>query len=242
MHAEEANSATPAATGAGLRQGAIGWVLLAGLGISYVIAGDYSGWNFGLAHGGWGGMLAAVLFGAAMYCGVARDARGTCDPDSGSGRGGRRSPNARSGRSPAVSRAAASGSNMSAAAAVIAVFLQAYLQALTGLGGPLVVIGVFVLFVAIHSAGVGEALRVLLAMALVALFGLIVFVAATAAHVDTRRLFEETLTASTNRWLPFGWKGVWSALPFGTAFFLAVEGIAMAAEETRDPPAICRAA
>jgi len=234
MPTEGANTATPAGTGPGLRQGAIGWVLLAALGISYVIAGDYSGWNFGLAHGGWGGMLAAVLFGCAMYTALLATLAelATLIPEAGAG-----AAFAQRAFGPIAGCLAGAciWIEYVAAAAVIAVFLQAYLQALTGLGGPLVVIGVFALFVAIHSAGVGEALRVLLAMALVALFGLIVFVAATAAHVDTRRLFEETLTAGTNRWLPFGWKGVWSALPFGTAFFLAVEGIAMAAEETRDP-------
>ena len=39
-----------------LRKGAAGWVLLAGLGVSYVISGDYSGWNFGLGQGGFGGL------------------------------------------------------------------------------------------------------------------------------------------------------------------------------------------
>ena len=221
-------------SGPGLRRGAIGWVLLAALGVSYVIAGDYSGWNFGLAHGGWGGMLAAVLFGCAMYTALLATLAelATLIPEAGAG-----AAFAERAFGP-IAGCLAGGCiwiEYVAAAAVIAVFLQAYLQALTGLGGPLVVIGVFALFVAIHSVGVGEALRVLMAMALVALFGLIVFVAATAGHFETRRLFEETLTAGASRWLPYGWKGVWSALPFGTAFFLAVEGIAMAAEETRDP-------
>ena len=40
-----------------LKQGAAGWILLAGLGVSYVISGDFAGWNFGLAQGGFGGML-----------------------------------------------------------------------------------------------------------------------------------------------------------------------------------------
>ncbi len=35
-----------------LKSGSAGWVLLAGLGVSYVVSGDYSGWNFGLAQGG----------------------------------------------------------------------------------------------------------------------------------------------------------------------------------------------
>lgn len=35
-----------------LRSGSAGWVLLAGLGVSYVISGDYAGWNSGIAEGG----------------------------------------------------------------------------------------------------------------------------------------------------------------------------------------------
>ena len=50
-----------------LRKGAAGWVLLAGLGVSYVISGDYSGWNFGLGQGGFGGLAIAGVIIAAMY-------------------------------------------------------------------------------------------------------------------------------------------------------------------------------
>ncbi len=42
-----------------LQKGAAGWVLLAGLGVAYVISGEISGWQFGLAEGGWGGLLIA---------------------------------------------------------------------------------------------------------------------------------------------------------------------------------------
>ena len=38
-----------------LKAGSASWVLLAGLGVAYVISGDYAGWHFGLAQGGWGG-------------------------------------------------------------------------------------------------------------------------------------------------------------------------------------------
>ena len=50
-----------------LRSGSAGWVLLAGLGVSYVISGDYAGWNFGLAQGGWGGLAIAAVIIAGMY-------------------------------------------------------------------------------------------------------------------------------------------------------------------------------
>ena len=29
-----------------LKQGAVGWLLLIGLGVAYVISGDFAGWNF----------------------------------------------------------------------------------------------------------------------------------------------------------------------------------------------------
>ena len=50
-----------------LREGAAGWILLAGLGVSYVISGDFAGWNFGLAEGGFGGLLIATIIMGTMY-------------------------------------------------------------------------------------------------------------------------------------------------------------------------------
>src|ERR1044071_2178697 len=50
-----------------LKKGSAGWLLLAGLGVGYVISGDYSGWNFGLAEGGFGGLAIAAVVIAAMY-------------------------------------------------------------------------------------------------------------------------------------------------------------------------------
>lgn len=47
-----------------LRRGSAGWLLLTGLGVAYVVSGDYSGWNFGLAQGGFGGLgIAMALMG-----------------------------------------------------------------------------------------------------------------------------------------------------------------------------------
>jgi ethanolamine permease len=35
--------------------------------------------------------------------------------------------------------------------------------------------------------------------------------------------------------MPFGWPGVFAALPFAIWFYLAIEGVAMVAEEVEDP-------
>jgi ethanolamine permease len=45
------------------------WHLWA-LGVGAVISGHFSGWNFGLASGGWGGMLIATIIIAIMYLGL----------------------------------------------------------------------------------------------------------------------------------------------------------------------------
>ncbi|BFO20060.1 ethanolamine permease [Streptomyces sp. KM77-8] len=50
-----------------LRRGSAGWLLLTGLGVAYVVSGDYSGWNFGLAEGGFGGLAIAMVLMGAMY-------------------------------------------------------------------------------------------------------------------------------------------------------------------------------
>ena len=220
----------------GLKSGAIGWVLLASLGVSYVIAGDYSAWNFGLQHGGWGGLAASVVFGAAMYCALLATLAelAAIIPEAGGG-------SAVAARAFGAWAGCLTGAciwvEYVAAAAVIAVFMQAYLQALTGIGGAPVVIGAFAVFIAIHAAGVGEALRVLLVMSVAAIAGLIAFVAAMAPHFDASHLVEIAPNGAlgSSRWLPMGLVGIWATLPFGTAFFLGVEGVAMAAEETHDP-------
>ncbi|GAL29594.1 ethanolamine permease [Vibrio variabilis] len=50
-----------------LKRGTAGWILLAGLGVSYVISGDFAGWNFGIAQAGWAGFLIAAIAMAVMY-------------------------------------------------------------------------------------------------------------------------------------------------------------------------------
>ena len=52
----------------GLRKYAGVWSLWA-LGVGAVISGDFFGWNFGLAAGGFGGLFIATLIVVVMYLG-----------------------------------------------------------------------------------------------------------------------------------------------------------------------------
>ena len=53
----------------GLQRYAGIWSLWA-LGVGAVISGHFSGWNFGFATGGWGGVLVAGIIIAIMYLGL----------------------------------------------------------------------------------------------------------------------------------------------------------------------------
>ena len=67
-------SALPAAAAdvspSGLQRGALGWGKVAALGIAIAVSGGFSGWNYGLAIGGWGGMFAAAIAMAVLFFGL----------------------------------------------------------------------------------------------------------------------------------------------------------------------------
>ena len=222
-----------------LQQGQVGWVLLAGLGVAYVISGDYAGWNFGLAEGGWGGLLIATVLMAIMYtCMVLGLAElSSALPVAGAGYGFAR-------RALGPLGGFATGTAIlieyAVAPAAIVIFIGGYVEAL-GLFGltnswPVYLVA-YAIFVGIHLRGVGEALKVMFAITAVAVLGLLVFVVAMIPKFDTANLFDidPTSAAGASDFIPFGYTGVLAALVYGIWFFLAIEGVPLAAEEARDP-------
>lgn len=219
-----------------LRKGAAGWVLLVGLGVAYVISGDFAGWNYGLKHGGWGGLLVATLLMAAMYgcmC-FALAELSSMIPTAGGGYGfARRAFGPWGG----FLTGTAILIEYAIAPAAIATFIGAYCQALFGVGGWPVYLAFYVLFVGVHALGAGEALKLIFAVTAIAALALAVFVGAMAPHFSAARLFDIPVGggAGAGPFLPFGYLGVWAAIPYAMWFFLAIEGVPLAAEETRDP-------
>src|ERR671918_1362466 len=146
-----------------LQKGAAGWVLLAGLGVAYVISGDFAGWHFGLAEGGWGGLLIATVLMATMYTamvfGLAELA--TAMPVAGAGYGFAR-------RALGPLGGFATGTAIlieyAIAPAAIAVFIGGYIEALGLFGltsGWPIYLTCYVIFGGIHLYGVGEALKLM---------------------------------------------------------------------------------
>lgn len=222
-----------------LRRGAAGWLLLAGLGISYVISGDFAGWSFGLAEGGWGGLLIATALMATMYLcmvfGLAEMASAL--PVAGAGYGfARRALGPFGG----FATGAAILVEYSIAPAAISVFIGGYVESL-GLFGltnswPVYLV-CYLIFVGVHLYGVGEALRLMFAVTAVAVVALAAFVVGMVPAFSPDKLFDiaPTSAAGASPFLPFGYTGVLAALVYGIWFFLAVEGVPLAAEEARNP-------
>ncbi|MCU0256868.1 MAG: ethanolamine permease [Vicinamibacterales bacterium] len=221
-----------------LQGGVAGWVLLAGLGVAYVISGDFAGWNFGLAEGGWGGLLIATFLMATMYLfmvfGLA-EMSATISTAGGGYAFARRAMGPWGG----FLTGTAILIEYAIAPAAIANFIGSYLESLTdqALPGPLVYLVFYAIFVGLHLWGVGEALKLMFVITAIAAFALIVFVGAAIPQFDPANLFDiaPTDAVGASEFLPFGFIGIWAALPYAIWFFLAIEGVPLAAEETKDP-------
>ncbi|MDN3612260.1 ethanolamine permease [Vibrio ostreicida] len=218
-----------------LKRGSAGWVLLAGLGVSYVISGDFAGWNFGLAQAGWGGFCLAAIAMAVMYlCLVLSLAEMSAAL-----------PTAGGGYSFARLAMGPTGGFLTGlsvlieyvlAPAAIVIFIGSAVNELLGVDGPWVYALFYAAFIAIHLTGVGEALKLMMVISGLAVVAILITAGVLITHFDWNRLFDiAPATEHASVWLPFGWHGVWAALPFAMWLFLAVEGVPLAAEEAKQP-------
>ncbi|MFE6780578.1 ethanolamine permease, partial [Streptomyces sp. NPDC057676] len=223
-----------------LRGGSAGPLLLTGLGVAYVVSGDFSGWNAGLSEGGFGGLaIAAALMGLMYTCLVLSLAElAAVLPTAGGGYGFAR-------------RALGTWGGFLTGTAIlieyvltpaaVALFIGEYVESLGLFGlesGWPVYLVCYGLFVGLHLWGVGEALRFILVVTAVAVATLVVFVGAAVTEFSASRLHDIPVgggALGAGSWLPFGLLGIWAAFPFGMWFFLGVEGVPLAAEEARDP-------
>ncbi|MCX5080560.1 ethanolamine permease [Streptomyces sp. NBC_00401] len=223
-----------------LRRGSAGWLLLTGLGVAYVVSGDYSGWNFGLAQGGFGGLgIAMALMGVMYACMVFSLAElSSVLPTAGGGYGfARRALGPWGG----FLTGTAILIEYVLAPAAISIFIGDYVESLGLFGltsGWPVHLACFLVFIGIHLWGVGEALRFSFVVTGIAVAALLVFAVAAFTGFDASKLNDipvDTGAFGANSWLPMGLLGIWAAFPFGMWFFLGVEGVPLAAEETKDP-------
>ncbi len=208
------------------------------LGVGAVISGDFFGWNFGLAKGGFGGLLVATAIVSLMYAGLCYS---IAEMSPALPHTGGAYSFARSAMGPWGAYVTGLAENMEyiLTPAVIVVSISDYLGAVFGIDpdlAPFLWLGTYAVFVALNVWGVEISFRFSVAITLVALAILAVFYVGAAFHFDLDRYAFDTPPAEGGtRFLPFGWVGILAALPYAIWFYLAIEQLPLAAEESHDP-------
>ncbi len=219
---------------------ALGPFTLWGLGVGYVISGEYFGWNLGLVEGGSFGLLVAFGLVTVMYvtfvfsytemaCAIPRA-------------GGVFVYSARSlGMMGGFLGGFAQVIEFVFAPPAIAMAIGGYvqlwvaadwrdaMQAATGGTDPAIIIALvaYVLFTGLNMWGVKQAAVFELIVTVLAVGGLLMFTGVTAPYFQWRQF-------AADGW-PHGWTGVLASLPFAIWFYLAIEGVANVAEEAKNP-------
>ncbi len=213
-----------------------GWVMLWAMGVGAVISGDYFGWNYGLTAGGFGGLLIATVVIAVMYvCMVFCIAElSTALPHTGGFYSFTRNA---FGPFAGYLVGVTDTIEYVITPAVIVIGIGGYLQKLFP-GVPVYVwwIAAYALFVGINIRGVEITFKVGLVVTLLAVEVLVVFFAGALLNgaFSWKEVFNIAPEAGHSTFLPKGWYGVFAALPFAIWFYLAIEQLPLAAEETVD--------
>jgi len=217
-----------------LRRGSAGVLLLTGLGLAYVLIGNYVAWGFALASGGVGGLLVAlVIVSVAFFCLVGcLGELAAMMPSAGAG-----FEYVRRGLGIRLGWMAGSAILLEyvCGTAALAAFSASYIGVLTGASKDVTIVSLFVVVGLLHAIGVGEALSVTLAVAAVAIIGVFAYVAALIPSMSWAHVLDAAPQAGSAAWFPHGWTGVWAAIPFVVTFFITIEGVSFAAEEARAP-------
>jgi ethanolamine permease len=220
----------------GLRRHARVWSLWA-LGVGAVISGDFFGWNFGLASGGFGGMLVATGIITVMYVGLCFS---IAEMSPALPHTGGAYSFARTAMGPWGAYITGLAENMEyiLTPAVIVVAIGGYLGTIFGTPhalAPLWWLATYAIFVGLNIYGVAASFRFTVVITFVALAILGVFFVGAATCFDLDQALDVPVAAGGSRFFPNGMGGVLGALPFAMWFYLAIEELPLAAEEAHDP-------
>ena len=198
-----------------------------GLGVGYVISGEYFGWNLGLEYGGPYGMLVATLIVTVMYIAfVLSYAELACAIP----KAGGAFVYAQRAFGPKIGMLAGTAQwiEFVFAPPAIAFAIGSYFSNFdVGLSPLKLAMAAYITFTALNIWGVKQSAIFELTITILAVGELLIFAGITAPEFSWA-------TFSSNP-LPNGWLGVLPALPFAIWFYLAIEGIANVAEEAQNP-------
>ncbi|WP_207536030.1 ethanolamine permease [Desertivirga arenae] len=199
------------------------WAIAVGL----VISGEYFGWNYGWGVAGTVGFLISTLLVTVMYVTFifSFTELTTSIPNAG---GPFEYAFRAFGKWGGFVSGYATLIEFVLAPPAIAFALGAYVNFLyPALPVVWVAIGSYVIFTGINLLGIKESATFSLIVTLLAVAELLLFIGIVAPSYQTENFMRDSM--------PYGWQGVFAALPFAIWFYLAIEGVALVAEEVEDP-------
>jgi ethanolamine permease len=199
------------------------WAIAVGL----VISGEYFGWNYGWGVSGTIGFLIATIIITVMYVTFifSYTELTTAIPHAG-------------GAFAYAYRSMGPFGGLVAGYATLVDFLFATPAIAAALGAylnflypdiPIIPSAVFfnVIFIGLNVSGVKESATFSVFITILAVLELLLFMGVVGPHFKMANYLHNPM--------PFGWGGVFAALPFAVWFYLAIEGVAMVAEEVKEP-------
>lgn len=222
------------------------WSLWA-LGVGAVISGHFSGWNLGLAAGGWGGMFLATILVAVMYFGLTQS---VAEMSPAVPHEGGAYSFARTAMGPWGGFFTGLVENLEfvLTPAVIVFFLSNYMAGIFETDPnmlPYWWFGFYTFFTVLNIIGVEMSFRFTVILTLLALLCLAIFWVSAVGNIDFTRYALDIvagtdgkamhLEGGNGKFLPMGFSGMLKAMPFAVWLFLAIEQLPLAAEESVDP-------
>lgn len=205
-----------------------------GIAVGLVISGEYFGWSYGWANAGTLGFLITTAVVAAMYIAFifSFTELTTAIPQAGG-------PFAYSRRAFGPVGGCIAGYatliEFVFAPPAIALAIGAYLNVqFPGLDPKHAALGAYLVFMTLNIVGVQIAATFELFVTILAVIELLVFMGVVAPAFD-RANFTAHGWAGESTFSVAAFGGMFAAIPFAIWFFLAIEGVAMAAEEAKDP-------
>lgn len=215
-----------------------------GLAVAAVISGDFSGWNFGIDFAGFGGMTIAFVILVAMYYGLifSIGEMAAAMPHTGGAYSFARSALGPWG---GLVTGLAETIEYVATTAVIVFFSASYANGITtellgfDLTGNMWIwyAVLYIAFIALNAAGANISFKFAIVVSIISIAILLVFsaMAAFSGAFSWDSLFDIAPDPGQSSFLPHGVVPILFALPFAMWFFLGIEELPLAAEESHNP-------
>ena len=204
----------------------IGTAQLWAIAVGMVISGEYFGWNYGWATSGTLGFLVSVLIVTVLYITFvfSYTELTTSIPDAG---GPFEYAYRAFGKTGGFIAGFATCVDFLLAPPAIAIALGSYANYLIPSIAPIpIAIGAYCLFIGINLFGMKESANFSLVITALSVFEILVFLFLIYPHFEFNNFVANS---------PVTPKGVFAGLPYAVWFFVAIEGVAMVAEEVKNP-------